>query len=94
MIQRLRTDFLLGVRGRFHAHRAPCRDHHHRHPARNCDPVVPQLPRRAERSAAQANVRASIPGVEAYYADHTATGYSGLTSAVPATRPTTPASRT
>ena len=37
---------------------------------------------RAERSADQANVRASIPGVEAYYADHTATGYSGLTSAV------------
>ena len=37
---------------------------------------------RAERSAAQANVRAAIPGVEAYYADHTATGYSGLTSAV------------
>jgi type IV pilus assembly protein PilA len=36
---------------------------------------------RAERSAAQANVRASIPGVEAYYADHTATGYSGLTLA-------------
>jgi type IV pilus assembly protein PilA len=34
---------------------------------------------RAERSAAQANVRASIPGVEAYYADHTATGYSALT---------------
>ena len=34
---------------------------------------------RAERSAAQANVRAAIPGVEAYYADHTATGYSGMT---------------
>ena len=34
---------------------------------------------RAERSAAQANVRATLPGVEAYYADHTATGYSGLT---------------
>jgi prepilin-type N-terminal cleavage/methylation domain-containing protein len=34
---------------------------------------------RAERSAAQANVRASIPGVEAYYADHTATGYSTMT---------------
>jgi prepilin-type N-terminal cleavage/methylation domain-containing protein len=34
---------------------------------------------RAEKSAAQANVRAAIPGVEAYYADHTATGYSGLT---------------
>ena len=29
---------------------------------------------RAERSAAQANVRAAIPGVEAFYADHTATG--------------------
>ena len=37
---------------------------------------------RAERSASQANVRAAIPGVEAYYADNTATGYSGLTSAV------------
>jgi type IV pilus assembly protein PilA len=35
---------------------------------------------RAENSAAQANVRASIPGVEAYYADHTATGYSGMTA--------------
>jgi len=35
---------------------------------------------RAEKSAAQANVRASIPGVEAYYADHTATGYSGMTA--------------
>jgi type IV pilus assembly protein PilA len=37
---------------------------------------------RAENSAAQANVRAAIPGVEAYYADHTASGYVGLTSAV------------
>ena len=36
---------------------------------------------RAERSASQANVRATLPGVEAYYADHTATGYSGLTLA-------------
>ncbi len=36
---------------------------------------------RAERSAAQANVRSTLPGVEAYYADHTATGYSGLTLA-------------
>jgi prepilin-type N-terminal cleavage/methylation domain-containing protein len=35
---------------------------------------------RAEKSAAQANVRAAIPGVEAYYADHTATGYSGMTA--------------
>jgi prepilin-type N-terminal cleavage/methylation domain-containing protein len=35
---------------------------------------------RAENSAAQANVRASIPGVEAYYADHTAIGYSGMTA--------------
>jgi len=36
---------------------------------------------RAEKSAAQANVRAALPGVEAYYADHTS-GYVGLTSAV------------
>ena len=35
---------------------------------------------RAERSAAQANVRAAIPGVEAFYADHNT--YSLLTSAV------------
>jgi type IV pilus assembly protein PilA len=35
---------------------------------------------RAEKSAAQANVRAAIPGVEAYYADHNT--YSLLTSAV------------
>jgi prepilin-type N-terminal cleavage/methylation domain-containing protein len=34
---------------------------------------------RAEASAAQANVRAAIPGVEAYYADHNT--YSLLTSA-------------
>ena len=34
---------------------------------------------RAEKSAAQANVRAAIPGVEAFYADHTATGYANLT---------------
>ena len=35
---------------------------------------------RAEKSAAQADVRASIPGVEAFYADHNT--YSLLTSAV------------
>ena len=35
---------------------------------------------RAEKAAAQADVRASIPGVEAYYADHNT--YSSLTSAV------------
>jgi type IV pilus assembly protein PilA len=35
---------------------------------------------RAEVSAAKANVRASIPGVEAFYADHNT--YSALTSAV------------
>ena len=35
---------------------------------------------RAEVSAAKANVRASIPGVEAYYADNNT--YAGLTSAV------------
>lgn len=37
---------------------------------------------RAETSAAQANVRAAIPGVEAFYADNTATGYTGVTSAI------------
>ena len=35
---------------------------------------------RANNSAAQANVRASIPGLEAYSADHN--GYTGATSAV------------
>jgi type IV pilus assembly protein PilA len=35
---------------------------------------------RAEKSAAQADVRASIPGVEAFYADHNT--YSNLTSGV------------
>jgi type IV pilus assembly protein PilA len=35
---------------------------------------------RAEKAAAQADVRASIPGVEAFYADHNT--YSNLTSAV------------
>ena len=35
---------------------------------------------RANNSAAQANVRASIPGMEAYSADHN--GYTGATSAV------------
>jgi type IV pilus assembly protein PilA len=33
---------------------------------------------RANKSAAQANVRAAIPGMEAYNADH-ATGYTGAT---------------
>ena len=33
---------------------------------------------RANKSAAQANVRASVPGMEAFNADH-ATGYTGVT---------------
>src|SRR5436190_23179682 len=33
---------------------------------------------RANKSAAQANVRAAVPGMEAYNADH-ATGYVGVT---------------
>ena len=33
---------------------------------------------RANKSAAQANVRAAVPGVEAYAADNTRTGYLGL----------------
>ena len=35
---------------------------------------------RANNAAAQANVRAAIPGMEAYNADHN--GYTGVTSAV------------
>jgi type IV pilus assembly protein PilA len=35
---------------------------------------------RANKSAAQANVRAAVPGMEAYNADH-ATGYVGITLA-------------
>jgi Tfp pilus assembly protein PilE len=35
---------------------------------------------RANNSAAQANVRAAVPGIEAYAADHN--GYAGATSAV------------
>ena len=34
---------------------------------------------RANNSAAQANVRAAVPGVEAFAADNTRTGYLGLT---------------
>jgi type IV pilus assembly protein PilA len=37
---------------------------------------------RAEKSAAQADVRAALPGVEAFYADNGASGYSGMTSAL------------
>jgi type IV pilus assembly protein PilA len=33
---------------------------------------------RAQKSAAQANVRAAVPGMEAFNADH-ATGYAGVT---------------
>ena len=36
---------------------------------------------RANNSAAQANVRASIPGMEAFAADNTKTGYIGATLA-------------
>ena len=36
---------------------------------------------RANNAAAQANVRAAVPGMEAYAADHS-TGYTGATSAV------------
>ena len=36
---------------------------------------------RANTAAAQANVSAAVPGIEAYAADH-ATGYTGATSAV------------
>jgi type IV pilus assembly protein PilA len=35
--------------------------------------------KRANNSAAQANVRAAVPGMEAYNADH-ATGYTGATT--------------
>ena len=34
---------------------------------------------RANKSAAQANVRAAVPAIEAYNADNTSTGYTGVT---------------
>ena len=37
---------------------------------------------RANNAAAQANVRAAVPGMEAYAADHNGTAYTGATSAV------------
>jgi len=37
---------------------------------------------RANKSASQANVRAAIPGMEAYAADHNGTGYTNATSAL------------
>jgi len=36
---------------------------------------------RANNAAAQANVRAAVPGMEAYAADHNGTAYTGATSA-------------
>src|SRR3954469_3717955 len=42
-------------------------------------PSYPSFRTRANKSAAQANVRAAVPGMEAYNADH-ATGYSGVTT--------------
>ena len=47
---------------------------------------------RANKSAAQANVRAAVPGMEAFNADH-ATGYTGVTL-TSCRAPTTPGSRT
>ena len=37
---------------------------------------------RANNAAAQANVRAAVPGMEAYAADHNGTAYTNATSAV------------
>jgi prepilin-type N-terminal cleavage/methylation domain-containing protein len=37
---------------------------------------------RANNAAAQANVRAAVPGMEAYAADHNGTAYQGATSTV------------
>ena len=48
---------------------------------------------RANKSAAQANVRAAVPGMEAYNADH-ATGYVGRQPRRSSRGATTPASRT
>ena len=47
---------------------------------------------RANNSAAQANIRAAIPGVEQYNADHGTAGYTGMDLAGSAER-STPASR-
>ena len=65
-------------RSRFYADRAPRRDHHPRDPACDRDPSYLSFRTRANKSAAQANVRAAVPGMEAFNADH-ATGYTGVT---------------
>jgi hypothetical protein len=44
------------------------------------DPLVLSFRTRANKAAAQANVRAAVPGMEAFNADH-ATGYVGVTLA-------------
>ena len=54
-----------------HAHRAPHRARHHRHPARDRSAVVPRLQgSRQPEGGGQANVRSAIPSAEAYYSDN------------------------
>ena len=59
------------LRSGLHAHRAPRRPRHHRHPARDRRPVLPRLQAaRREPSEASSNVPRQCLLVEAFYADN------------------------
>ena len=64
---------------RLHRDRAPRRDHHHRHPARDRSAVHLGFRDRATDSAAKANVHSALPAVAAFYAGNGA--YTGMTEA-------------
>ena len=66
--------------GWFHPDRASGRDHHHRDPARDRNPVVHQVPGSREQ-VGRAGQRPRVdPGVEAYYADNNTYAGADLTS--------------
>ena len=68
----------------FHPDRAPGRDHHHRHPARDRRPLVHEVPRPGEVTRPRRRTCGQRFRVEAFYADSTlfgTTGYTGMTVA-------------
>ena len=60
----------------------PRRHHHHRILLAIAIPRTSSSRIGAKNAAAQANVRAAVPGMEAYAADHNGSAYSGATSAL------------